>query len=147
MTQTRYQTSRILANLSPNIWDVIVIVIVLGVLAVLAWGAAGMVLPYKVGEEIEISLSPWALPGYAVSSVLRMFIAMLLSLIVTFTIAPLAAKNRRAEKFLLPLVDVLQSIPVLGVLSITVVGFISLFPNSLLGPECAAVFAIFTSQV
>lgn len=147
MTQTRYQTSRALANLSPNIWDVIVIVIVLGILVALAWGASRMVLPYKVGEEIQISLDPRALPGYALSSVLRMFIAMFFSLIVTFMVAPLAAKNRRAEKFLLPLIDVLQSIPVLGMLSITVVGFISLFPNSLLGPECAAVFAIFTSQV
>lgn len=147
MTQTRYQTSRALANLSPNIWDVIVIVLVLGILAALAWGASQMVLPYKVGEEIQITLDPRALPGYAISSVLRMFIAMIFSLLVTFTVAPLAAKNKRAEKFLLPLIDVLQSIPVLGVLSITVVSFISLFPNSLLGPECAAVFAIFTSQV
>lgn len=147
MTQTRYQTSRSLANISPNLWDVIVIVIVLGVLAALAWGASQMVLPYKVGEEIHISLDPRALPGYAISSVVRMFIAMFFSLLVAFSIAPLAAKNKRAEKFLLPLIDVLQSIPVLGMLSITVVGFISLFPNSLLGPECAAVFAIFTSQV
>lgn len=147
MAQTRYQTSRAITNMSPNLWDVLVIVIVLGILAALAWGASQMVLPYKVGEQIQITLDPWALPGYAISSVLRMIIAMLFSLIVTFSIAPLAAKNRRAEKFLLPLIDVLQSIPVLGMLSITVVGFISLFPNSLLGPECAAVFAIFTSQV
>lgn len=147
MTQARYQTSRSLANLSPNAWDMIVIVIVLGILAALAWAASQMVLPYKVGEPINITLDPRALPGYAISSVLRMFIAMIFSLLVTFTIAPLAAKNRRAEKFLLPLIDVLQSIPVLGMLSITVIGFISLFPNSLLGPECAAVFAIFTSQV
>jgi NitT/TauT family transport system permease protein len=133
--------------MSPNIWDIIVLLIVFGILAALAWGATRMALPYKVGESIEITLDPWALPGYAISSVLRMFIAMFFSLLVTFTIAPLAAKNRHAEKFLLPLIDVLQSIPVLGMLSITVVGFISLFPNSLLGPECAAVFAIFTSQV
>lgn len=147
MAQTRYQTSRAITNMSPNLWDVLVIVIVLGILAALAWGASQMVLPYKVGEQIQITLDPWALPGYAISSVLRMIIAMSFSLIVTFSIAPLAAKNRRAEKFLLPLIDVLQSIPVLGMLSITVVGFISLFPNSILGPECAAVFAIFTSQV
>lgn len=147
MNQTRYQTSRSLANLSPNIWDVIVFIIVLGIFAALAWGASQMVLPYKVGEQIQITLDPRALPGYAISSVLRMFIAMFFSLLVTFSIAPLAAKNRRAERFLLPMIDVLQSIPVLGMLSITVVGFISLFPNSLLGPECAAVFAIFTSQV
>lgn len=145
--QPRYQTSRAITKMSPNIWDIIVLLIVFGILAALAWGASRMALPYRVGESIEITLDPWALPGYAISSVLRMFIAMFFSLLVTFTIAPLAAKNRHAEKFLLPLIDVLQSIPVLGMLSITVVGFISLFPNSLLGPECAAVFAIFTSQV
>lgn len=147
MKQARYQTSRALANLTPNLWDTIVIVITLGILAALAWGASRMVLPYNVGDPINITLDPRALPGYAISSVLRMFIAMFFSLLITFTIAPLAAKNRRAENFLLPLIDVLQSIPVLGMLSITIVGFISLFPNSLLGPECAAVFAIFTSQV
>lgn len=147
MNQTRYQTSRANTKMSPNVWDVIVLIIVFGILASLAWGASRMALPYHVGQPIEISLDPWALPGYAISSVLRMFIAMFFSLLVTFTIAPLAAKNRHAEKFLLPLIDVLQSIPVLGMLSITVVGFISLFPNSILGPECAAIFAIFTSQV
>lgn len=147
MNQTRYQTSRANTKMSPNVWDIIVLVIVFGILASLAWGASRMALPYHVGQSIEISLDPWALPGYAISSVLRMFIAMFFSLLVTFSIAPLAAKNKKAEKFLLPLIDVLQSIPVLGMLSITVVGFISLFPNSILGPECAAIFAIFTSQV
>jgi NitT/TauT family transport system permease protein len=147
MAQTRYQTSRAITNLSPNIWDIVVIILVLGILAALSWAAARMVLPYKVGEQIKITLDPWAIPGYAISSVLRMFIAMFFSILATLIIAPLAAKSRRAEKFLLPLIDVLQSIPVLGLLSITIVGFISLFPNSLLGPECAAVFAIFTSQV
>lgn len=147
MTQPRYQTSRSLTTLTPNIWDLVVFIIVLGILAAIAWGAQQMSLPYKVGEPIEISLSPSALPRYALSSVLRMFIAMFFSLIVTFTLAPLAAKNRHAEKFLLPFVDIMQSVPVLGMLSITVVGFIHLFPNSILGPECAAIFAIFTSQV
>src|SRR5262249_41638161 len=52
-----------------------------------------------------------------------------------------------AEKLIIPLIDILQAVPILGVLSITVVFFIQLFPNRLLGPECAAIFAIFTSQV
>jgi NitT/TauT family transport system permease protein len=146
MTQPVYQPNS-LNTLTPNIWDIIVFIIVIGILAGIAWGTQQMALPYKVGEPIEISLAPSALPRYALSSVLRMFIAMFFSLIVTFTIAPLAAKNRQAEKFLLPFIDIMQSVPVLGMLSITVVGFIHLFPNSLLGPECAAIFAIFTSQV
>lgn len=147
MTQPRYQLSGSLSSIAPNIWDVIVLIMVLGILAAIAWGTAQMSLPYQVGEPIYISLDPSALPGYALSSVLRMFIAMFFSLIVTFTVAPLAAKNRHAEKFLLPFIDIMQSVPVLGMLSITVVGFIHLFPNSILGPECAAIFAIFTSQV
>lgn len=147
MTQPRYQGSRQLNSMAPNIWDGIVFIIVLGIFAAIAWGAAQMSLPYQVGEPIEISLHPSSLPRYALSSVLRMFIAMFFSLLVTFTIAPLAAKNRHAEKFLLPFIDIMQTVPVLGMLSITVVGFIHLFPNSILGPECAAIFAIFTSQV
>ena len=58
----------------------------------------------------------------------------------------LATRYRIAEKFLVPMLDILQSIPILGFLSITVTGFIALFPGSLLGVECAAIFAIFTSQ-
>lgn len=90
---------------------------------------------------------PSALPGYAANTVLRMFIALFCSLLFTLIVAPIAAKYHQAEKLLIPVIDILQSIPILGMLSITVVGFIRLFPNSLLGPECAAIFAIFTSQV
>jgi NitT/TauT family transport system permease protein len=106
-----------------------------------------MSVPYSLGEPIAISLSPMALPGYAINTVLRMLIALFCSLLFTFIIAPLAAKNRGAEKIILPLIDILESVPVLGYLSITVVAFIQLFPNNLLGPQCAAIFAIFTSQV
>jgi NitT/TauT family transport system permease protein len=64
----------------------------------------------------------------------------------TFTYATLAAKSRRAEMVLIPLLDVLQSVPILGYLSFTVVFFVSLFPGNALGPELASIFAIFTSQ-
>jgi NitT/TauT family transport system permease protein len=60
-------------------------------------------------------------------------------------VATLAAKSRRAETVLIPLLDVLQSVPVLGYLSF-IVFFVSLFPGSILGPELAAIFAIFASQ-
>lgn len=132
---------------NPNIFDLIVLTIVFAVFAAMAWGASQMASPYNIGEEITISLEPSVLPKYAVNTVLRMFIALFFSFLVTIIIAPLAAKNKHAEKFILPFIDIMQSIPVLGILSITVVGFIRLFPNSLLGPECAAIFAIFTSQV
>jgi NitT/TauT family transport system permease protein len=131
----------------PNLWDLSAFIIIFGVFAALAWAASQMLTPYNIGQPLEISLAPSALPNYALRTVLRMFIALFLSLMVTLTVAPLAAKNRQAEKLIIPLIDIFQSIPILGMLSLTVVAFISLFPNSLLGPECAAIFAIFTSQV
>jgi NitT/TauT family transport system permease protein len=127
--------------------DATAFIIILGVLAALAYAANRISVPYQIGQPILISLDPIHLPGYAANTVLRMLIALSFSFIFTLIVAPLAAKNRQAEKLLLPLIDILQSIPILGILSITVVAFIQLFPNSLWGPECAAIFAIFTSQV
>jgi NitT/TauT family transport system permease protein len=86
------------------------------------------------------------LPFYLMRTTLRMFSALAASLVFSVVFAVLATKYRAAEKFLVPLLDILQSIPILGFLSITVTGFIALFPGSLLGVECAAIFAIFTSQ-
>ena len=106
-----------------------------------------MAAPYQLGDQLPISLDPAKLPFYALRTVLRMFIALFLSLIFTFIVGAMAAKNRRAEQIILPAIDILQSVPVLSFLSITVTGFIRLFPNSLLGPECASIFVIFTSQV
>ena len=76
-----------------------------------------------------------------------MFTALGLSFAFTLVYGYLAAHSRRAEKIMIPALDILQSIPVLGFLSITVTGFIALFPGSYLGLECAAIFAIFTSMV
>src|SRR6202047_2689173 len=75
-----------------------------------------------------------------------MFAALLLSVLFTFVYATAAARLRRAEKLLLPVLDILQSVPVLGFLSVTVTAFINLFPGSELGLECASIFAIFTSM-
>jgi NitT/TauT family transport system permease protein len=130
-----------------NLWDFISFIIILTILAAFTMAASQMHTPYQVGKPLEISLVPTALPGYAIHTVLRMFIALFCSLLFTFIIAPLAAKNKQAERLIIPLIDILQAIPILGVLSITVVFFIQLFPQRLLGPECAAIFAIFTSQV
>ena len=75
-----------------------------------------------------------------------MFAALAASLIFTFTYATLAAKSRRAEMVLIPLLDILQSVPILGFLSFTVDLLPGLFPGHVLGAELAAIFAIFTSQ-
>ena len=76
----------------------------------------------------------------------RMFAAIIASLIFTFVIATLAAKSRKAELVIIPALDILQSVPVLGFLTFTVTFFLGLFPGNVLGAECAAIFAIFTAQ-
>jgi NitT/TauT family transport system permease protein len=94
----------------------------------------------------SVSLDPRHLPYYAARSTMRMFAALLLSILFTLTYGYAAAKSRRAERVLIPLLDILQSVPVLGFLSITVTGFMALFPGTLFGLECASIFAIFTGQ-
>jgi NitT/TauT family transport system permease protein len=94
----------------------------------------------------SVSLDPRNLPNYAARSTLRMFVALGCSTIFTFIYGYAAARNRRAERVLVPLLDILQSVPVLGFLSVTVTAFIALFRGSLLGLEAASIFAIFTGQ-
>ncbi len=93
-----------------------------------------------------LPLDVWSIPYYTARTVLRMFIAFAAALMFTFTYGYVAAKSVRARKVMLPLLDILQSVPVLGFLSITVTGFLALFPGSLLGVECASIFATFTAQ-
>jgi NitT/TauT family transport system permease protein len=76
-----------------------------------------------------------------------MFLAVLLSLLFTFTVATLAARSRRAEIVIIPTLDFLQSLPILGFLTVTTAIFLGMFRGSLLGLEAASIFAIFTSQV
>lgn len=131
----------------PNYWDGLALVLVLAVIVVLVMGAGQMSGHFDLGQQIPVSLSPLKLPYYALRSVMRMFIALMCSLLFTFTIGTLAAKNKQAERILIPMIDILQSVPVLGYLSFTVVGFLELFRGSMLGPECACIFVIFTAQV
>jgi NitT/TauT family transport system permease protein len=132
---------------APSWWDLATILLVLGVVILLGSGLRQMTAPFALEQPSPISLSPSVLPAYAVRTTLRMLAAMLASLIFTLGYATAAAKSRRAGIVLIPILDVLQSVPVLGYLSFTVVFFVSLFPGSTLGPELAAIFAIFTSQV
>ncbi|MBI2236624.1 MAG: ABC transporter permease subunit [Magnetospirillum sp.] len=133
-------------ELKPNVWDAALLPVVFAILALLAFGAAQMGVPYDIGEPLPLSLDPANLPYYLLRSALRMLAALGLSFAFTLVYALLAAKVPALERLLIPVLDILQSIPVLGFLSITVTGFIALFPGSLLGVECAAIFAIFTSQ-
>jgi len=134
------------SRLRPNYWDLVALPLVLGLVALVAWGGMAMSARYQPGEVLAISLDPWHLPEYALRTVLRMGTALIASLAFSLAYAALAAKSRQAEKILIPVLDILQSVPILGFLSITVTGFVALFPGRLLGVECAAIFAIFTSQ-
>jgi NitT/TauT family transport system permease protein len=130
----------------PRWRDLAALILVLGTLILVGMGMGQMLVPFGTAHPLKISLAPGALPLYTLRTILRMLAALLASFLFTFTYATLAAKSRRAEMVLIPLLDVLQSVPVLGYLSFTVVFFVSLFPGRELGPELAAIFAIFTSQ-
>jgi NitT/TauT family transport system permease protein len=129
----------------PGGWDVLAFVLVFAFLIYVAGAAHGLTGPLARLEATPISLAPSALVGYAARTALRMLIAMIASLLFTFTYATLAAKSRRAEVVLIPLLDILQSLPILG-FSITILFFLSLTPGRVAGAEMAAIFLIFTSQ-
>jgi len=131
---------------SGNRWDWALLPLVLGVLVLLAYGGSQMARPYQLGQALPLTLDPAVLPYYLLRTTLRMFLALAASLVFSCVFAAIAAKYRAAERVMVPLLDILQSIPILGFLSITVTGFIALFPGNLFGVECAAIFAIFTSQ-
>jgi NitT/TauT family transport system permease protein len=127
--------------------DAAVLLGALALFALIARVGAGAFVRFVPPHEVPtVSLDPRYLPYYAARSTLRMFLALGASLLFSVFYGYIAAKSRRAAQVLIPLLDILQSVPVLGFLSITVTGFIALFPGSLLGLELASLFAIFTSQ-
>jgi NitT/TauT family transport system permease protein len=130
----------------PNRWDLVATPLILGALALAFIGVRQMQAPLEVVQEATLSLDPMNLPEYALRTTLRMLAGLVASLVFTFTYATLAAKSRRAGLVLIPVLDILQSVPILGYISFTVVFFMSLFPGKVLGAELACVFAIFTSQ-
>lgn len=124
--------------------------LILGMFALLyglAKVGAGFFASFHPPQDMpQITLDPRMLPYYAARSTIRMFAGLGLSILFTLSYGWAAAKNKRAERILIPLLDILQSVPVLGFLSVTVTGFMALFPGSLFGLECASIFAIFTGQ-
>ncbi|HTY51135.1 MAG TPA: ABC transporter permease subunit [Steroidobacteraceae bacterium] len=127
-------------------WDAVALIIVVGLLVFLGESSRGLLEPLEKLKATPMSLDPRQLPYYAGRSILRMFAALAFSLLFTFTYATWAAKSRRAGKLLVPILDILQSVPILSFISITVVFFMSLAPGRVLGAEFEAIFAIFTSQ-
>jgi NitT/TauT family transport system permease protein len=130
----------------PNLWDAAAFACVIGALVGVGHVAEGTLTRIDAPGATQITLDPWNLPEYAVRTTLRMFAALAASLLFTFTYGTAAAKSRRAALVLVPVLDVLQSVPILGFLTFTVVFFMNLFPGQVIGLELAAIFAIFTSQ-
>ena len=147
LTKPTYTKNEVTTWPIPNYWDIIAMVLVFTGIILLIWNMQQMTIPYHLDDVIPISLNPTHLPAYALRTTLRLFIALFFSLIFTFIFGTWAAKNEYAERLIIPIIDVLQSAPVLSFLSITIPGFLFIFKNSMLGPECAAIFGIFTSQV
>ncbi len=138
--------SRMLRVAAPNRADAIALLLLAGLAALVFRGAEGIAEPLARLKIEPVTLDPANLPGYALRTTLRMFAALAASLFFTLTVATLAAKSRRAGQLIVPALDILQSVPILGFLTFTVTFFMGLFPGKIVGVECAAVFAIFTSQ-
>ncbi|RML32487.1 ABC transporter, permease protein [Pseudomonas savastanoi pv. glycinea] len=133
----------------PGAWwaDVTLVCLIVALAVFIAYGVEQMNQPLTVLDASPLSLDLAHLLGYTLRTTLRMFIALFASLMFSLLIATLAAKSRKAALVILPALDILQSVPVLGFLTFTVVFFMGLFPGKETGVECAAIFAIFTSQV
>ena len=110
-------------------------ILIIALLALVAHAAKQMTIPLAVATASPISLEPAVLPEYALRTTLRMILALLASLLFTFTYATLAAKVRRAEILLVPILDILQSVPILGFISVTIVLFMAMFPGSMMEPR------------
>jgi len=144
---TNYTPSVLAGRRIPNRWDGAALLLVMGLLIGLVdVGRGTIAMPIAAIQNTPIHLDPSYLPMYALRSTARMFAALFFSFTFTFTYATLAAKSRRAGMILIPILDILQSVPILGFLTFTVTFFMALFPGQVMGAELAAVFVIFTSQ-
>src|SRR6202795_5070087 len=141
----RFEPYAFLSNYASR-WDVLAFIVVSGLIVFLGETSRVLFAPLTQLELTPLSLDPKHLPAYGARATLRMPAALTLSLAFTLTYATWAAKSERAGRLLVPILDILQSVPLLGFISVTVVFFMSLAPGRVLGAEFAAIFAIFTSQ-
>ena len=122
--------------------------LMLCVVAAVAYGIMRAAAEWRapLSPNVRVSLSARRLPYYAGLSTLRMAIAYVLSLAFSIAYARIAAGSRAAERLMLPLLDILQSIPILSFMPGVVLGLAALFPGRTVGLEIAAIILIFTSQ-
>ena len=148
MKSTATQLGAADSKRSFNWVDLLIFAGVLGLLwSILEFGAGTMVHFDATSQSLPISTHIRHIPYYIGRTLFRMWIAFGFSLIFTFTVGYAAAKNKVARAIILPFLDIMQSIPVLSFLTIFVTFFVSLFPGSLLGVECASIVTVFTAQV
>ncbi|WP_119343119.1 ABC transporter permease [Facilibium subflavum] len=139
-------------RLLPSKWDIFSLFFVLSMIFIVAWVCSnlGGQVDYSnintLTQYEKLSMSLWQLPRYAADTTVRMFIALFFSFIFSFAVGALAAKNEKAESVIIPVIDILQSIPILGFLAITITGFLAIFPYSLWGAQFAVIFGLFTAQ-
>ena len=139
--------TRFLRVRSAPSWADLVTFLLLAATAVLVVHGAGEISqPLAELKTTPVTLDVARLPEYALRTTMRMFAALGASLLFTFVFATLAAKSRKAEMIIVPALDILQSVPVLGFLTFTVTFFMNLFPGRQLGVELASIFAVFTAQ-
>ncbi len=124
--------------------DMLLFAFIVGLAGIVIAQAREWTAPFR--DRVEIDLSPFALPGYAFRSFGRGVASYAVSLIFTLVVGTVTARSRRAERLLLPVIDVLQGLPVLAFLPGLVLGMVSLFPDSNLGLELACILMIFTGQ-
>ncbi len=140
--------NRIQLRMSNSTWLIdAMFVLILAIVIYAIFSFASVADTEGLGDHARINLSPKYLPLYAAMSVSRMLAAYLLSVVFSFAYAYTAAYNKSASKFMVPLLDILQSIPLLSFMPVVVLAMIALFHNSRLGIEMAAILLIFTSQV
>lgn len=130
-----------------NLWDIFAISIIFWIFILIKNTTQYMYSPIPIDLDQPISLSPEFLPEYTLRTTIRLAIGIIISVVFSVVYALIAAKNESLRKFMISLLDIMQSIPVLGYIALTITGFISLFPDRLLGFELAVIFAAFTCQV
>src|SRR5579863_7051998 len=124
--------------------DLIVLLVVIAAITFIVAAATRWAAPLT--PTVKIDLSPTVLPLYAGYSLLRMLLGYILSLVFTLLYGQIAARHRRAETIMIPILDILQSIPILSFLPAVILALVAAFPHSNVGLELSSVILIFTSQ-
>ena len=130
-----------------NIWDVVALTLVIWIFVLLKNTVGYMSSPVPTNLTQPLSLNIEHLPEYVLRSLTRIALALAASITFSIIYALIAAKNKYLQKPMIALLDIMQSIPILGYMSFTITGFIALAPNSILGYELAVIFTVFTCQV